>query len=173
MPASGAQFYLKHRKPKLCVVCSSEFIPFSGVHKFCSEKCKGKWKYVTGQIDTDRQYREISGNWTRYASRLLACGGHRRSQITRDIILKKLEEQKYKCALSGLPLTCNLKKGVRFLHNASVDRINAGGTYTEDNIQLVCQALNKFRLDTSVEEFVGWCKAVVEHQAKQKYAKSP
>lgn len=40
-------------KPKECVVCSAVFIPRSGVHKFCSERCKGRWKYITGDQSTE------------------------------------------------------------------------------------------------------------------------
>lgn len=155
-------------KDKNCIVCSTAFTPFSGVHKFCSEKCKGKWKYITGEGSTENQYKEISGNWKRYVSRLMYYGGRKRDKLTRDIILKKLEEQNYKCALSGADLTCNLTKGFRCPTNASVDRIIPGGPYTEDNIQLVCRALNSWRADLPIDEYTEWCRKVVEHQTKRK-----
>jgi hypothetical protein len=77
--------------------------------------------------------------------------------------LRKLQEQDFKCALSGVQLTCDLSKGVVSQTNASVDRIVAGGPYTEDNIQMVCRALNQWRADTSVVDFVAWCRKVVEY----------
>jgi len=150
-------------KKKKCVVCSSTFTPRSGAHKFCSESCKGKHKYLTGEVTTESQYKRISGNWSRYVSRLLYYGGRKRNNLTQEILLKKLEEQDYKCALSGLPLTCILEKGIQTKTNASVDRIIAGGPYTEDNIQLVCVALNHWRADTDIDEFVEFCRAVVRH----------
>jgi len=150
-------------KPKACAVCGTEFIPHSGVHKFCSAACKGKWKYITGDGSTENQYLKISGNWDRYCARLLYYGGRKRDQLTKEILLRKLESQKYKCALSGVPLTCALVKGNHAQTNASVDRIVAGGPYTEDNIQMVCRALNFWRADTSVPEFVEWCRKVVDH----------
>lgn len=150
-------------KPKPCAVCGAEFTPHSGVHKFCSEECKGKWKYITGQVTTESQYKQISGNWVRYVSRLLYYGGRKRDQLTRDHLLQKLEEQQYRCALTGVPLTCNLEKGVISPTNASVDRIIAGGPYTIDNIQMVCRAVNMWRSDLSVPEFVSWCQKVVDH----------
>lgn len=150
-------------KPKACAVCGVEFLPHSGVHKFCSAECKGKWQYISGRVTTESQYKGISGNWSRYASRLLAAGGQKRSQLTRETLLQKLEYQQYRCALTGVPLTCNLEKGVISPTNASVDRIIAGGPYTADNIQMVCRAVNMWRGDLSIEEYVTWCQKVVNH----------
>lgn len=58
-----------------------------------------------------------------------------------------------------------LEKGVICRTNASIDRLEAGGPYIKDNIQLVCSVLNKFRINTPVAEFVWWCKKVAEHNA--------
>jgi len=149
--------------PRDCVVCSETFEPKSARHKFCSATCKGKWKYASNTVTTESQYELISGNWTRYTSRLLYCAGRKRDGLSRADILEKLEEQDYKCALSGLPLTCELRVGVKCHTNASIDRIEAGGPYTKDNIQMVCTSLNKWRSDTSITEFVDMCRAVVSH----------
>lgn len=148
-------------KRKPCAVCQTLFTPRSGIHKFCSVSCKGKWKYITGEQSTENQYKNISGNWKRYVSRLLYYGGRKRDQLTAETILRILDKQNYKCALSGVDLTCNLEKGTRCFTNASIDRIIAGGPYTKDNIQLVCRALNSWRSNVPIEEFVSWCKKVV------------
>lgn len=153
-------------RPKPCCVCGVEFSPKSGVNKFCSEKCKGKWKYVTGVVSTESQYREISGNWSRYFSRLL--GERRRKKISRDDLFSLLEKQNGRCALSGVLLTCKLEKGVRFGTNASIDRIVVGGEYEVGNIQLVCSALNSWRGDTPLEEFIIWCERVSEMAKKKR-----
>jgi hypothetical protein len=150
-------------KPKICVVCSTEFIPKSGVNKFCSSQCKGKWKYITGVASTENQYKAISGDWRRYCARLMYHGGRKRDKLTVEIILGKLAKQNYLCALTGKPLTCMLEKGVISPTNASIDRIIAGGPYTEDNIQIVCRAVNLWRGATPIPEFVDWCRAVVNH----------
>lgn len=154
-------------KPKQCVVCSTVFTPSSGVHKFCSTACRGKWKYITGSHSTENQYKEISGNWERYLARLLYYGGRKRDKLTRDILMAQLIKQDYKCALTGRLLTCTLDKGVAAKTNASVDRIVAGGSYTADNIQLVCRAVNQWRGDIPVDEFVDWCAAVVNHNVNK------
>jgi hypothetical protein len=54
-------------------------------------------------------------------------GGRKRDLLSREIILGQLEKQDYKCALSGVQLTCILEKGIITQTNASIDRINAGG----------------------------------------------
>jgi hypothetical protein len=148
-------------KHKPCAVCGTKFKPKSGIHKFCSEKCKGKHKYLTGEITTESQYKYISGNWQRYFSRLVNRS-RGRAELTVEELLEVLENQDYKCALSGVELTCKLEKGTVFKTNASIDRIEAGGPYIKENIQLVCRALNSWRGDTPVEEFIWWCKRVAD-----------
>lgn len=157
-------------KPKSCLVCGSEFIPRSGVHKFCSESCKGKWKYMIGAQSTDEQYKKISGNWSRYVSRLLYYGGRKRDRLSRQIILEKLEQQGYKCAITGVDLTCNLEKGKISMTNASIDRIIAGGPYTSENIQIVCRAVNSWRGELPLSDFIDWCRKVVNHNDLKKGA---
>ena len=47
--------------------------------------------------------------------------------------------------------------------NASIDRIDPKGDYSVENVHLVCAALNKFRIDTSLQEFVDWCTKVANY----------
>lgn len=150
-------------KQKECAVCSREFTQLSGVHKFCSDQCRGKWKYITGDMKTENQYLKISGNWQRYLSRLLYVKGRKRDFLTREILLEKLIEQNYKCAITGVDLTCLLEKGTINKTNASIDRIDAGGSYAKENIQLVCRAVNSFRNDVPMLEFIEWCRKVVNY----------
>jgi len=151
---------------KPCPVCGSEFTPKSGSHKFCSPQCKGKWKYITGSGSTKEQYKRISGNWHKYFQRL--CIKDKREDLSTEILLEVLKEQDGKCALSGETLTCQLEKGTVHKTNASIDRLVAGGPYTKDNIQLVCRALNSWRGDTDLLDFIDWCKKVAKyHEDKE------
>lgn len=153
----------EEKKPKkTCPICQTEFTPRSGVHKFCSEVCKGKTKYMNGKVTTKKQYEAISGNWARYFDRLLGKG--RRGVLNRNDLLELLEKQGGRCALSGIPLTNTLLQGTRYPNNASIDRIKAGGTYAPNNVQLVCSALNGFRKDCSVNEFINYCTLVADYQ---------
>ncbi len=146
---------------KTCAKCGGVFIPRTKVHKYCSDACRGAAKYTDGTVTTQRQYVQISGNWERYLSRLLYFNGRKRDLLTRDILMAQLLKQDYKCALTGARLTCQLEKGKTFSTNASVDRVVAGGPYTADNIQLVCRAVNMWRSDLPVSDFVEWCRKVV------------
>lgn len=149
-------------KPKTCAVCYNFFTPFSGVHKFCSEKCRGRWGYITGTKTTESQYSYISGNWRRYLNRL-CCRTFNRSNLKVEDVLEILKNQDYQCALSGRRLTCTLEKGKRFYNNASIDRIEAGGPYIKENIQLVCSGLNSLRRDMNVNDFIEICKEVAKY----------
>lgn len=148
-------------KEKNCKVCGKAFFPKGGYHKFCSGPCKGKWKYLSGEMTTERQYQYISGNWRRYFNRLCCRSQGRASLVVEDLI-SLLEKQNGRCALTGIELTCTLEKGIKFKTNASLDRIEAGGPYIKENIQLVCSAVNCLRLDMNVQEFIWWCKKVSE-----------
>jgi hypothetical protein len=96
----------------------------------------------------------------------LTFKNRRSSGLTSEVLLKILEKQNFKCALTNVYLTCNLIKGNKCATNASIDRLDAGGKYVEDNIQLVCSAVNSFRNKLSIQEFKWWCRAVVEHDNK-------
>lgn len=152
-------------KDKLCAMCASAFKPASGVHKYCSYKCK-RAAHSKGSENTNTQYKYISGNWDRYFNRLVAQRS-RKGVITRADCMALLQRQNYKCALSGVALTCTLERGTKYPTNASLDRIDPKGLYTPDNVQLVCVILNCFRVDTELGEFVEWCKKVAEHAAKR------
>lgn len=153
-------------KEKPCKTCGEIFKPNSGAQLYCSVECGfGSSRY---HHQTPKQYKLITNNWSRYLSRLLYSAGRRKDSLTRDDLLDLLEKQNYKCALSGVELTCLLEKGKRFWTNASVDRIKAGGPYTKDNVQLVCRGLNSWRSSIPVEEFIWWCEQVVNHSKKDK-----
>lgn len=111
---------------------------------------------MTGTVSTETQYEKISGNWFRYFSRLAT----NKNGLSAKELCDKLDEQNGLCALTGIELTCKLEKGVICKTNASIDRIVAGGPYIPENIQLVCTAVNGFRKDLSVDEFVWWCTKV-------------
>lgn len=147
---------------KVCPECNTSFISNHWHKRFCSDRCKGSFKYTNRDVTTESQYKNISGNWKRYLSRLIGKSKGREN-LTVEILLEVLKEQKYKCALSGVELTCKLEKGVLCITNATVDRKEAGGPYVKENIQLVCRAVNGFRTNTKLDEFIWWCNKVTEY----------
>lgn len=148
---------------KNCKICNNTFFAKSGSHKYCSIKCKTKNNQLNGSMACKRQYERISGDWVRYFNRLNRRTS-KRPLLTTQHLLDQLEKQKGLCALSGITLTCTLEQGKKFKTNASIDRIRAGEDYTPENIQLVCSALNSWRSDTDLQDFIWFCKKVTEYQ---------
>lgn len=143
---------------RTCKRCGTNIDHKNKGAKFCSNTCRHVYRN-TSEI----QYQHISGNWKKYLLRLLYSGGKKRINLSVESMLEVLEKQNYKCALSGIDLTCNLEVGVNFPTNASIDRIEAGGPYIKENIQFVCKSLNYFRKNTTISEFVWWCKQVAKY----------
>jgi len=137
-----------------CVVCSKEFKTNHPKYLCCSAQCG-----VTHKTNT--RYKRESGNWSLYFRHLLSK--KKSSNLLTEDLIRLLARQKGKCALSGTKLTCEKVKGKYVKTNASIDRIIAGGEYNIENVQLVCRALNSFRHDLTVKEFIQWCKKVAKN----------
>lgn len=113
------------------------------------------------QIEKSRKYREsISNNWELYLKSAIKVKG--REALSLEYVLNLLEKQDYKCALSGVELTCIYNKGY-VSTNLSIDRIDPNGPYIEENIQLVCRIVNTMKLNTTDSSLIWWCKKIVEH----------
>ena len=136
-----------------CVVCSKEFKTRHPKYLCCSAQCG-----VTHKRNT--RYKRESGNWNLYFRHLLS---KKKTNVTAQDLVELLNKQKGKCALSGAKLTCEKVVGKYVKTNASIDRIIAGGEYNIENVQLVCRALNSFRHDLTVKEFIQWCKKVAKN----------
>jgi hypothetical protein len=80
--------------------------------------------------------------------------------ITKEEAYRLLEDQQFRCALTGLPLTLRPKC------NASLDRIDSGQGYTPANVQWVHKTINLMKWILSTKDFVGMCKLVVDHCAE-------
>ena len=76
---------------------------------------------------------------------------------------KKINQQNFKCALSGLNITLPYNHN-DFLINrnwtASVDRIDSDKPYTKNNIQFVHKDINKMKNNFDEKLFINYCKAV-------------
>jgi len=151
-------------------MCGRLFVktPPANSKKFCSPICTRQFaQRGDGNRTVRNQYRKISGNWRRYLNRLCYTKINRKG-LKVGTLLRLLKKQKGLCALTGIKMTCCLVPGQRFKTNASIDRINPKRGYVARNIQLVCVAVNGFRSDTSIEEFVWWCQKVVKYAVHKK-----
>lgn len=106
-------------------------------------------------------------------SRFLAARDRaKRHNIPFNITLEYLEnlwkEQQGLCALSGIPMTFELKIG-RTHTNLSIDKIDREKGYILGNVQLVCMACNQIKSDLSDEEVYYFCKSIVnQYENKNK-----
>lgn len=83
--------------------------------------------------------------------------------ITEDFVKKLWEKQKGLCVLSKIPMTYSFDNGRTFT-NLSIDQINPNAGYTEDNIQLVCMAINQMKSDMSLEELYMFSEALIKNK---------
>lgn len=127
-----------------CNWCHQWYSKVNKEHKYCSSACRekstkdrNKMKFIQSMVTPKRK----------------ADG------LTALDIMNKYEEQEGKCALTDVPLTFEVGNGGAPT-NISIDRIEAGESYSPDNIQLVCKAVNSFRNNLSIGEFIYWCELV-------------
>lgn len=167
----------------LCRECGTDFVSCCKNRSICSDACRKaraaksvekvrtdnlkayarkSAKYRAKNLEQVRVYQKMLRyqSWDRYLQSL-ASRGKERKRLSKKLLLSILKKQKHKCAISGIEMThCH---GSPF--NASIDRINAGGEYIEDNIQLVCKCINVWRKDLDVSFFIEVCKQVAEHNS--------
>ena len=83
---------------------------------------------------------------------------HRPATVTATEIMKLLERQQFRCALSGRELTPAI---------ASLDHIvplAKGGSHTIDNLWVVDQQVNVAKGTMTLDEFLQVCSDVIRHQ---------
>ena len=102
-----------------------------------------------------------------YLSNLLQQSKHSRSKLQKieyTLTIEDLEnlwqEQKGKCALSGVYLTHHKDGSGSKEFNASIDRIDPGGNYTKNNIQLVAYRVNMLKHTLTEDMFYWWIKNI-------------
>lgn len=133
--------------PTTCVFCEEDFLAKQKGAMYCCDSHR-----VLHKRNTD------SYTYFQY----ICSHSKKRKTLSPQDLMELWEEQDGRCALTGIQMTKILGKG-KILTNVSVDRIEAGGPYVKENVQLVCCAINIFRGNLSVEEFQWWCKKVVNH----------
>ena len=82
--------------------------------------------------------------------------------ITLEDVIALWRNQNGLCALSGIPMTFELKKG-RVPTNVSIDRIDGQYGYVNGNIRLVCNACNQIKSDMSEDKMYWFCKKIVDY----------
>jgi 5-methylcytosine-specific restriction endonuclease McrA len=81
--------------------------------------------------------------------------------VTKANVLRLLDWQQYRCALTGRVLTPE---------TASLDHIvpvRSGGEHQIENTQVLHRDVNRAKTTMTCDEFVQLCREVVEHRTKQ------
>lgn len=80
--------------------------------------------------------------------------------VTDEYLQKLLEQQEFKCALSGYPIEFSHKS---IKHTASLDRIDNSKGYVIGNVQWVHKNINIMKHIFSNNEFIQLCKVVYDY----------
>lgn len=79
--------------------------------------------------------------------------------LSNEYVHTIIKETKH-CSISGRPI----KLEVNHIDGASIDRIDADKGYTENNVFVTSQIVNKARGEMTIDEFVKMCQDVVDYQ---------
>lgn len=83
--------------------------------------------------------------------------------LTAEELIELWDEQKGKCAVSGVALTHHLDGSGTKEFNASIDRLNNDKGYSRDNVRLVAYRINIMRHTLSTDMFWWWVKTVHDY----------
>ncbi len=81
--------------------------------------------------------------------------------LTSDYLDKLLEEQDFRCNLSGVELTFGLTTNKKI--TASLDRIDSKLGYIEGNVQWLHKDVNYMKQEYSQEYYIDICKKVADN----------
>lgn len=143
----------------ICSGCGISFKPNNSRQKYCVKQCGVNWRSIHLY---KHKYGVKEASTLRGHLRRLKTKANRDRDLSLDFLLSLYEKQKGLCAISGLPMTHISGQGKQAF-NISIDRIDSSRNYEEDNVQLVCCALNIMKSDFIEQDFIKICKAVAEH----------
>ena len=146
-----------------CFWCEKE-LHGQANQKYCSKECGVSYrtKFVYRYKYTYSHRNKSPENFLK----TLLTKKKRSDSLTVDVLLDLCEEQNWLCALSGEKLTFIAGQG-KVNTNASIDQIEPGKGYTKNNIQIVCRILNTMKYDSTYEEFINWCKKVIDNDNRK------
>lgn len=98
------------------------------------------------------------------------CKGAEERNLPFKITIKQAWDlfckQNGRCALTGVPIVLDPSSMAAGANTASLDRIDNSKGYVRGNIQWVHVEINFMKHSRSQEEFVRWCRLVVDHAAE-------
>ena len=82
-------------------------------------------------------------------------------KLTPEYMWTLLEQQDFKCALTGIPLIIHKIKSSEI--TASLDRIDNTKGYTPENVRWVHKRINVMRMNMTDQELLHWCTLLINH----------
>ena len=125
------------------------------------QACFLKMEFNMGYLTEAERFLAVTVSKTRYAAREQRGLNF---DIDHDYVMKLLEKQNGKCALTGwtMEFTRSGVKGEGNPYGCTMDRINSDLGYIKGNIQLTCWWPNKVKSNMSNREFIRMCKDVAQ-----------
>lgn len=162
---------------KKCTKCNKN----KSFDSFRKRKIKSGFSLYSWCLNCEREYSRIFSKEHprrgKYQATLgnLITGSRQRAKkrglkhtINREQVEKMLVDQQWKCAITGIPITFDID--ARYVgkrrcppNRVSIDRIDNSGGYIIDNIQLVCDFVNRFRNYLELDDFIGFCIMVADN----------
>jgi len=140
-----------------------------GLRTYCKECYKVKMKQWDGNIK--RYFKKIFNDLKKNTkNRNVKRQKRGESGILINItidILKNLYEKSNKCAYSGKIMTHKFiedsTSNIQNPLNISIDRIDSNKGYTEDNIRLICNIVNRMKMYLTNKQLHNYCGLVFKH----------
>lgn len=152
---------------KVCSRCLDEK-PYSAFHASLITKDSRSIYCKTCASEMTKNYRRQTPGHRLAVSMNTAKQSARRKKIpfelSPELLIKLWERQNGACVYTGASMTFD---GAGGPESVSIDRVDSGRGYTEDNVVLCCTYVNRMKNDMALCEFVAWCQKVVNHQGNR------
>ena len=133
------------------------------VERSRTKRCNKCARYIIVQSNDGHSYNYIGSK--HFAGRMIGAwksSAKRRNHkwnLTKEYLDFIYNQQNGICALSGVLMDANIKGRA-----PSIDRIDPKIGYIEGNIQFVCAIVNIIRNKLEEEEFLFWCKSIINYR---------
>ena len=142
-----------------CLHCDKELV--GKQRKFCCREHKDLYNHK--HIYNYKYSRDYRSRSPRNFLGQLRSYRNRKEFLSLDFLVDLYERQKGLCAISGAVLTYTQGTG-KNPSNMSIDRIDSNYGYTEENVQLVCYAVNLMKGEWPEQDLLSWCKTIVDYR---------
>lgn len=138
-----------------------EFVK-NGRVRYCSAKCTRIHNNTLGLGNTNPCFRGVGHIGSTFFAGIKDCAKRRNIpfNITIEYVSKLYDQQKGKCALSGMDIGFGPTR--TSATTASLDRIDSSCPYEEGNVQWVHKLVNRMKMDISQEIYIKICNLVAK-----------